>query len=340
VKSRHLIIGAILIALAAAEYAIVASVNVPRLIARAAAPDERANTPGGATGPKALPVYDPKHLLKPKDGKYLGVAIDGAPPKMQLIEAFAAKTGKKPNAVTMYLSFDDGFAANEVRQIYAYGALPVVRWEPFKAKLSDIAAGKYDDYVKAFAAGIRKVNLPVALTFAHEMNGDWYAWGMGRSGNTPRAFVAAWRRIHALFTAAGATNVIWTWTPNVINPMPRVKLKPLYPGDRYVDWVGIDGYYTHRGKHTFTELFGPTMRQVRGFTRNPFLIVETAAEPGSSRPDWITDLFAGVAENSDVLGLVWFNNNGSANWNIDRDKAAITEFRRRARSTTFGFTVR
>jgi mannan endo-1,4-beta-mannosidase len=340
VKSRHLIIGAVLIALGAAEYAVVASVNVTRVLAGAATPDRRADGPGGVAGPRVVPAYDPKHLLKPKNGKYLGVAIDGAPPKMELIEAFASKTGKKPNVVTIYLSFDDGFAADEVRQIYEYGALPVVRWEPFKAKLSDIAAGKQDAYIRKFAAGVRKVNLPVALTFAHEMNGDWYPWGMGRNGNTPAAFVAAWRHIHDLFTAADATNVIWTWTPNVINPMPRVKLKPLYPGDRYVDWVGVDGYYTHKGKHTFSELFGPTMRQVRGFTRNPFLIVETAAEPGASRPDWIADLFSGVAEDPDVLGLVWFNNDGSANWNIDHDAAAIREFRRRAKSASFGFPVR
>lgn len=338
-RTRHLIVATLLIALAAVEYAVVANLNVTRVLAGEAAVRRTADAPGEVV-PQVLPAYDPKHLVRPTDGKYLGVAINGAPPKMELIDSFAERTGKKPNVITIYLSFDDGFAADEVRQAYEYGALTAVRWEPFDAKLADIAAGKHDDYVKEFAAAVRKVNLPIALTFGHEMNGDWYSWGMGRNGNKPADFVAAWKHIHGLFEAADATNVIWTWTPNVINPMPRVKLKPLYPGDEYVDWIGIDGYYTHRGKHTYDGLFGPTKRQVRTFTDRPFMIMETAAEPGSSRPDWIEDLFLGVAKDPEVIGFVFFNNDGSAKWNIDRDRAAIAEFRKRARNTTYGFAVK
>ncbi|KKK07156.1 glycoside hydrolase family 26 protein [Micromonospora sp. HK10] len=340
-RTRHLIIAAVLIALAAVEYAVVSTVNVTRVLAEATAPGRHADRPGASAdkGPEALPAYDPKHLINP-DGKYLGVAINGAPPKMQLIDSFAERTGKKPNMITLYLSFDDGFAANEVRQIYSYGALPAVRWEPFNAKLSDIAAGKHDEYITTFATLVRKVNLPIALTFGHEMNGGWYPWGMGKKANNAADFVAAWRHVHDLFAKADATNVIWTWTPNVINPVPSVRLKPLYPGDRYVDWVGIDGYYTHRGKHTYSELFGPTMRQVRTFTKRSFMIMETAGEPGTARPDWIADLFAGAAKDSRVVGFVWFNNNGSAKWNIDRDPAAVREFRRAAKNRTYGFQVK
>ncbi|WP_327024225.1 glycoside hydrolase family 26 protein [Micromonospora sp. NBC_01739] len=338
-KTRHLIIGAVLIALAAIEYAVVANLNVTRMLAGDAAVRQQAQAATSA-GPSVLPVYDPTHLLRPEGGKYLGVAIDGAPPKMKLIETFAKKTGKKPNVVTLYLSFDDGFAADEVRQIYEYGALPAVRWEPFDAKLSDIAAGRHDDYIKEFAAGVRKVNLPIMLTFAHEMNGNWYSWGMRRAGNKAAHFVAAWKHIHGLFAEADATNVIWAWTPNVINPMPEVKLKPLYPGDRYVDWIGIDGYYTHHGANTYAALFGPTMKQVRGFTDKPFLIVETAAEPGNLRPSWLADLFTGVARDPEVIGFVFFNNDGSAKWNIDRDEAAIRAFRQQAKNATYGFPVR
>ena len=42
------------------------------------------------------------------------------------------------------------------------------------------------------------------------MNGD-EAWG----GNNAPLYVAAYRHIHDLFLAAGATNVIWAWCPNV-----------------------------------------------------------------------------------------------------------------------------
>ena len=54
---------------------------------------------------------------------------------------------------------------------------------------------------------------PVRLRFAQEMNGDWYPWGAGTNGNTPAEFVRAWRHVHDIFTAAGATNVQWVWSP-------------------------------------------------------------------------------------------------------------------------------
>ncbi|WP_173076959.1 glycoside hydrolase family 26 protein [Phytohabitans rumicis] len=327
-----------ILSIAVVEYAALSRVNISKLLASVATSQSADPGPGTSGSPSPSPVtpYDVKHLLKP-DKKFLGVAIDGAPTDMSKIEGFATRVGKKPNLIAIYESFDDAFAISEARKAYEYGALPVIRWEPFKPTLVDIAAGKQDHYILTFAESIRTLNLPVVLTFAHEMNGDWYSWG--RQNNSPADFVAAWRHIHGLFARAAVKNVIWAWTPNVINPMPNVKLKPYYPGDQYVDWVGMDGYYTHKGKKTFDTLFEPTMKQIRAFTKRPFLIVETAAEPGSSRPAQIADLFEGIADRPDVLGLVWFNNDGSGKWNIDRDAASMRSFRDEAKSAAFGFRV-
>lgn len=332
-KSRHIVVALTILSIAVVEYAVLTRVNIGQLL-RSAATTEASATPAATAS--STPPYDVTHLLSP-ERKYLGVAIDGAPTDMSKIEGFARRVGKSPNMIAIYESFDDAFAVAEARKAYQYGALPVIRWEPFKPKLADIAAGKQDEYLTTFATAVRTLNLPIALTFAHEMNGNWYPWGRQRA--KARDFVAAWRHIHTVFAQVGATNVIWTWTPNVINPMPTVKLNPYYPGDKYVDWVGIDGYYTHKGKKTFDTLFGPTMRQIRGLTKKPFLIVETAAEPGASRPNQIADLMTAVAGDSRVLGLIWFNNDGSGNWNIDDDAASLRSFRERAKSTTYGFRV-
>jgi hypothetical protein len=70
------------------------------------------------------------------------------------------------------------------------------------------------------------------------MNGD-EAW----SGNDAPLYVSAYRHIHDLFVAAGATNVVWAWCPNVtaVHGGNRNTLD-YYPGDSYVDWTGVDGY--------------------------------------------------------------------------------------------------
>ena len=51
-------------------------------------------------------------------------------------------------------------------------------------------------------------------------------------------FRAAWIHTWTLFQQEGATNVEWVWCPNNGN----YPYKGFYPGDRYVDWVGVDGY--------------------------------------------------------------------------------------------------
>lgn len=295
-----------------------------------------------AAAPSADPsapaaMYDVQHLIRPaKD--YLGAAVSGAPQDMSRIDAYAKRIGAKPNLITIYESFDDRFAAAEVRKIYQYGALPIVRWEPFKQGLGDIAEGRFDDYITEFAADVKRLNLPIALTVAHEMNGHWYPWGTQK--NSPKDFVAAWKHIHGIFERTGATNVIWTWTPNVINYLRSVKLRSYWPGPAYVDWVGIDGYFTHKGDQTFESLFRPTLKEIGRFTDKPVLIVETGSEPGSMRARAVADLIKSVGREKNIIGFVYFNARGSANWVIDHDEPALKVFRTHQDRAKFGFTVK
>ena len=52
------------------------------------------------------------------------------------------------------------------------------------------------------------------------MNGTWYSWGYRHT--SPAVFVAAWRHIVTVFRAAGARNVTWLWTINIIQCRCRI----------------------------------------------------------------------------------------------------------------------
>jgi hypothetical protein len=78
----------------------------------------------------------------------------------------------------------------------------------------------------------------------------------------------------------------------------------------------------------FSSLFGPTIADVRAFTRDPILITETSATPASGQPAKITDLFAGVHLYG-LLGLVWFDTATTADWRLTSPEAAAA-FRRGA----------
>jgi hypothetical protein len=298
----------------------------------------RTAPPGAApsSGPAAAP-FDVRPLITPRH-RYLGAAFADVPASTGSVDAFGRRVGKRPNLVEFYTGWGDGYDMSGVRRLWQSGSLPMLAWEPFHASLAAIAAGKSDAYVRKFATSVRDLNLPVAISFGHEMNGHWYPWGTRT--NRPGDFVRAWRHLHDVFADVGATSVIWVWSPNVINPVPKVRLRPYYPGDAYVDWAGMIGYYTKGGAHTFRTLFGPTMRQIRTFTSKPFVIPETASEPDGRRPTDITDLFRGVRHTPDVVGFVWFHIKKRADWRIDHDPVAVAAFRRGVAGSAIGFDVK
>ena len=131
-------------------------------------------------------------------------------------------------------------------------------------QLGDLIAGTYDAYIREFAEEARDWGHPFFLRFNWEMNGDWFPWCEGVHGNAPGEYVAAWRHVHDIFTAVGATNATWVWCPYAdTEKRLRADLRSLYPGDAYVDWTCLDGYnwgqnpVNPRPWRSFTEIFDP-----------------------------------------------------------------------------------
>jgi len=278
------------------------------------------------TGRRAGPSGSGAAALPTTPGSYIGLYPQGVPGSYAGVTAFTTATGIKPDVVPYYSGwlepFQVGFAATSADN----GAVPLVQMDPDNVSVAAIASGKSDAYLSDFAETVRAFHRPVILSFGHEMNGDWYSWS--NQHTSPAVFVAAWRHIVRLFRAEGARNVTWLWAVNVINaqndvPSPR----PWWPGDSYVTWVGIDGYYLRRSS-TFASLFGPTIAAVRALTRDPILISETAATPSTGQPAKIADLFAGV-HLYQLLGFVWFNTVHDGDWRL-KSPAAIAAFRRGA----------
>ena len=183
------------------------------------------------------------------------------------------------------------------------------------------STGAYDDYLRQYARDVAALGLPMAIRLDHEMNGGWYPWAeqdLERrrpiNGNSPGDYVAMWRHVHDIFEAEGANEyVIWVWAPNIVNNLPACAtgrartLRSLYPGDEYVDWVGLSGYYRPPYKAdqtpTFDYTFDRSLDQLRAITDKPILLAEIgASEIGGNKPAWVTDLFDALArpENADV----------------------------------------
>jgi hypothetical protein len=242
------------------------------------------------------------------------------------VKAFTIATGVTPHVVVYYSGWLEPFQVRFATTAANDGAIPLVQINPTSISVAAIAGGQYDSYLGAYAKAVRAYHRPVILSFGHEMNGYWYSWGYTHT--SPTVFVAAWRHIVTLFRALGAQNVTWLWTINNIYEKTGVPSPgPWWPGKSYVNWVGIDGYFTNSSS-TFPSVFGPTIVYVRALTRDPILISETSATPAASQPAKIADLFAGVHLYG-LLGFVWFDSNEGVDWRLSTP-AAIAAFRRGA----------
>ncbi|WP_330289848.1 glycoside hydrolase family 26 protein [Streptomyces sp. NBC_00576] len=280
-------------------------------------------------------------LAPPKGSKYFGVSAPHAPWRSSALSATStAAGGVTPNMVQYFINWTKGFDPGAVRAAYGQNALPVITWEPFEGRakgteqpaysLATIIDGKHDTYIRTFAKAVKENGWPVALRFGHEMNGHWYPWAERNGVNKPGEFKAAWKHVHDIFRQVGADNVIWVWAPNTLRGADPVSLKSLYPGDAYVDWVGMSAYDVT--EWTAKDLIDPTLADIRTFTERPLLITETGSQPGAQKAAWTASLFPWLKSHPDVIGFVWFQytraQGGGADWTFSSTTATRDAFRK------------
>lgn len=271
-----------------------------------------------------------------------GVATNGGPLASGELDDVSRIAGESPSSILFYKDFLQASPISEMNAALARGAVPLVTWEPWAwgggldqpaYALDRITAGDFDAHITAWGQALASWGHPVQLRFAHEMNGDWYPWAEGVNGNGPGDYVRAWRHVHDVVAATGASNVSWVWSPNVPY-WGSTDLSGLFPGAGYVDIVALDGYNwgtsaAWSGWISPQDLFAPGIAQLRSLAPGvPILIAETASsEAGGSKAAWNTSLVSYLAAQPDVTGFVWFHMQKEADWRINSSDASAAAFK-------------
>ena len=291
----------------------------------------------GATSPAqpdASPIADASHdaapgdILVPAHGALLGHFYGAG-----TLADTDARIGRRPAIHLTYVGWSDEWPTDAaITGDLDEGRIPLVNWEPDDGAgaidFDQIIAGNFDPMIRARAAGARTLGR-FFLDFAAEMNGD-EGWG----GHDPARYIAAWRHVHDLFVAEGATNAIWVWAPNVTDvDGTNAMTMAYYPGDAYVDWTGVDGYNWGTSVpgetwQTFPEVFAGIypLLAARG---KPILIGEMASdEIGGAKAAWIGDIVPALATEFPLIkGFVWFDIQKERSWPIDSSPAALAAYR-------------
>ncbi len=242
------------------------------------------------------------------------------------------------------------FPTTPMQNLREHGTIPFFSWSSSSVsegthdprfRLSKVASGAYDDYIREFAEAAREWGHPFFLRFDWEMNGDWFPWSPGVNGNTTRQFIAAWRHVHDIFTSVGASNATWVWCPNVGF---EGRLPKLYPGNRYVDWTCLDGYnwgtrWSWGHWQPFDHIFHAAYRILRRIAPSkPVMIGEVASTTyGGSKKAWVTNMLRTVRTRyRRVRGLVWFDvPDRGTKWPIESPRSVSNAFATGIRNPAF-----
>jgi beta-mannanase len=262
-----------------------------------------------------------KDELLASPNKIAGMFSPNMPYNTAEYDEYVAAAGTQPNALNVFTKWDSPFRADAAATSYSRGAIPVVSWESWadgsatddaNYTLASIAAGAHDEYVRTFAKDVAAFGKPVIIRFNHEMNGGWYPWGNEVNGNTPEQYQQAWRHVHDIFAEEAASNVAWVWSVNIVRGVPnsRSPLVGFYPGDEYVDYVGMTGYaFTEADAHA---LFQPTTDIIREFTQKPLFLSEIGARDYAGKTAFISSFFTYIASRPDIAGFIWFQTTRSS----------------------------
>lgn len=253
---------------------------------------------------------------------------------------FQQGSQKKLGVVHFFQSFafDGGTKENQypsverINKVIDNGYIPMITLEDHfvnssphvkQPNLYSIIEGHFNPFFMAWAQSIKQVKGVVLLRILHEFNGDWYPWCIANNDHDPELLKKAYCHIHAIFKANNVTNVKFIWCPNSMSA-PQEKwnyIMDAYPGDQFVDYVGLD-IYNGAGKDT------PVWRSFRKegienyfvltqlLPNKPLLICETASrerkphETGSrqGKDDWIRQMSDALSTDMSKVRLIaWFN---------------------------------
>ncbi|MDV2993463.1 MAG: Endoglucanase H [Chroococcidiopsis sp. SAG 2025] len=241
----------------------------------------------------------------------------------------------------------DNLFGQQLVKIWGDRHVPSITWEPFSCNASatpsdievKIANGDLDSYInrwadrmKTFLSGADGIyntqdDRRAYIRLAHEMNGNWYPWSAAQ-GTRPTDYVRMWRHVKSLFFNKGMhrTHLQWIWCVNATD-VGNYKAESFYPGNNYVDWVGIDGYNWGQTQawsqwQDPAQVFGNMLHRLHRITSKPVAIGEmatttttTAGNQIAAKSQWITKIFK-YTHSHNIKAIAWFNQDKETDWAV------------------------
>jgi len=196
------------------------------------------------------------------------------------------------------------FPTSEVNIIKSAGKIPFIRIMPrtnFEEggpdptySLQKIIDGVFDIALTQWAIEASNTNIPLLVEFGTEVNGNWFPWNGQYNGagettlygdiylpDSPERFKDAYRHIINICHANNANNITWFFHVDAYSE-PHVswnELENYYPGDDYIDWLGVSIYGPQENNdeyQEFSEIMDDVYPSLINLSSKPIAILEFA----------------------------------------------------------------
>lgn len=317
----------------------------------------------------------PSVLSLPEGQAYIGAYVDAGPLSDEVDEQkvlnFEKLIGKKLAWIYFSNNWTDGeikFPAANVDACRRLGRIPYIRLMPWSYVDSRVNGdpiftmdaflnGDFDQDLRQWALEAKKNPGHMILEFGPEVNGDWFPWngrwnGAGTKNkygdpnwpDGPEKFKDVYQRVIRIFRNAGLTDVTWVLHVDTARA-PHTswnKVKYYYPGDDYIDWIGLSVFGAQLPTHSWED-FLPKLKnfwtEIKETTsQKPIIISEFAViedtQNSNRKAQWLTRALKVIeTQLYPIIGVTYWNSpgwleDGSADFRITSSINSLEAFQK------------
>lgn len=188
-------------------------------------------------------------------------------------------------------------------------------WDKTTATTNVLEGGdqyeKYELWINRAAEFIQSLEyngemIPIVFRPYHEMNGSWFWWG--GDNTTTENYVKLWQEmVHLLRDKHNLHNILYAFSPNKFNE--GQKYLDYYPGDDYVDILGMD-IYDFNNSEDYIKSVKESLKIVKEIANEKgklFAFTETGLESLKTEK-WFTEvLYPSIKDSGIAWVLTWRN---------------------------------
>jgi hypothetical protein len=198
--------------------------------------------------------------------------------------------------------------------------------------LQNILDGRFDEELHAWCAQAREFGRQLLVEYGTEVNSDSFVWsGIANGGGIadgygdpsfpdgPERFRDTYRHIIQICREQGATNITWVFHIDSANHPDENwnRVENYYPGDEWIDWIGVSIYGANRPDSTYFDVFSLRLdaiyQQIAGFAPDkPVIIAEFGTaknNPLLNQLQWARDAVMSLDRERypNLVGFAWWN---------------------------------